>query len=633
MAGTTLTPLMSKLIFGAATSAVPFGKANCDTVAPDSDTLRVMVHDALSKGVFSTACFLAEMLTRQADVTKADIILFAQTYFSSGEHRRCLAVLEHKGLLSAYYINELSAVLLPDLSGPSISSSGSKGTPLAVLQDILSALHLATQCLFALEQYSDCVHLLEPVLFLDRNNSIGISAAVERARSFYGNTQSSQINLMASIYSIVGRCFDLLDNGPHAICAFTTAIRIDAACVEVVDYISANGLFSSTEKRSLFYDVLNLSGGREWLEGFYRFHLLDSLADMSSCNSSSASGSENSPSTMLLVRRAEQLFEAQCPTDAYRLARQAYTLDPFDARGLLIYIAAMVELGLKTELFYLGHELANNYPKLAVSWYAVGCYYFICKKLELAQKYLQKATKINKRFAKAWIALGHVLAAQEESEHAISAFRSASRLLPGDHRPLIYMAKELVRTNYLPLALHILTSALQLSPNNAVVLNEIGVIYLKQEKLQLALEHLSAAVQSLKNDELSSNNNVRGTKISGKGNTEIYSNYATCLRRCKRFDEALHWYRLCLAYNPSDANIHANIGYTLHLSKKLDDAINVYHKALALQPTFTFCSEMLSRAMNDLLELDVVTLPEEENVDNGVHSFSQVGEMSMGESI
>jgi len=44
-----------------------------------------------------------------------------------------------------------------------------------------------------------------------------------------------------------------------------------------------------------------------------------------------------------------------------------------------------------------------------------------------------------------------VLAAQEEGEHAISAFRSASQLLPGNHFPLVHMAKELVRTNYLSL--------------------------------------------------------------------------------------------------------------------------------------------------------------------------------------
>jgi cytochrome c-type biogenesis protein CcmH/NrfG len=40
--------------------------------------------------------------------------------------------------------------------------------------------------------------------------------------------------------------------------------------------------------------------------------------------------------------------------------------------------------------------------------------------------------------------LGRVLSAQEEREHAISALRTACRLLPGDHRPVVLMSKELV---------------------------------------------------------------------------------------------------------------------------------------------------------------------------------------------
>jgi hypothetical protein len=53
------------------------------------------------------------------------------------------------------------------------------------------------------------------------------------------------------------------------------------------------------------------------------------------------------------------------------------------------------------------------------------------------------------RFARAYVVLGCVLAAQEESEQAISAFRSASRLMPGDHRPLVLLAKELVQFIFL----------------------------------------------------------------------------------------------------------------------------------------------------------------------------------------
>jgi tetratricopeptide (TPR) repeat protein len=122
-------------------------------------------------------------------------------------------------------------------------------------------------------------------------------------------------------------------------------------------------------------------------------------------------------SPISLVQQAEYLYRQQHHEEAYRLARQAYSIDPYDWRGNLIYVATMVDLGLKNELFYLGesrgvprlslshhrsalpsgHELVHTHPKLAISWYTVACYYWTTKKYESAQKYLMKATKIDKR--------------------------------------------------------------------------------------------------------------------------------------------------------------------------------------------------------------------------------------------
>ena len=63
---------------------------------------------------------------------------------------------------------------------------------------------------------------------------------------------------------------------------------------------------------------------------------------------------------------------------------------------------------------------------------------------------------------------------------------------------MILMAKELVRTNYLSLALHLLGGALSLRPNDVVALNEIGVIYLRMpNRLDEAVSHLAKAVSVL----------------------------------------------------------------------------------------------------------------------------------------
>lgn len=204
---------------------------------------------------------------------------------------------------------------------------------------------------------------------------------------------------------------------------------------------------------------------------------------------------------------------------------------------------------------------------------------------------------------------------------------------------MVYMAKELLRTNFLSLALHVLLGALELCPKDPGVLNELGVAYMKLGKLDSAIQHFEVAVHALENTEPKYNPH----KVAGQANKqgreelknrmfsfkkscgfEIYNNYATALRKMDRFEEALVWYEKCLAANPSDASIFASkgtrrvnvgsislpevskesiclsrSGFTLHLMGRLDSAIYCYHQALALQPKLAFCAEMVNRAMED----------------------------------
>jgi anaphase-promoting complex subunit 6 len=157
------------------------------------------------------------------------------------------------------------------------------------------------------------------------------------------------------------------------------------------------------------------------------------------------------------------------------------------------------------------------------------------------------------------------------------------------------MAKELVRTNYLTLALHLLSGALNISPNDPIVLNETGVIYLRLERLEEALTYFSQAVAVI-NATSQAEPSSSGCELVAE---EIFSNYATVLRKSNRLEKALSWYMKCLALSPSDPNTHASIAFTLHLLKRFDKAISSYHRALSLQPTNTFCIEMLNKAMTD----------------------------------
>lgn len=176
----------------------------------------------------------------------------------------------------------------------------------------------------------------------------------------------------------------------------------------------------------------------------------------------------------------------------YRWSREIYFSSGPGSKNkalyLGLYIGSMVKLKLSQELFYLGHQLVNSQPNDALSWYCVGCYYFCCNKLDIAHKYIKRCLKKDPQQYAGWILLGHILSQQEESEQAVAAYRSAIRLQPKKFLPLLCLGKEFIRTNNLPLAAHTLSGARTLCSTDALVLNELGVVFVRLERLSEALQ-------------------------------------------------------------------------------------------------------------------------------------------------
>lgn len=352
------------------------------------------------------------------------------------------------------------------------------------------------------------------------------------------------------------------------------------------------------------------------------FVLNDAEVDLPTTNSNTSA-----IESQTMIIQAERLYTHFSDERACRLARKAYSLDPYNWRGLGIYVACLTVLEYKTELFYLGHELVDTYPKQSLTWYTVGCYYWCCKKLDLAQKFFQRATKIDKKFSRGWLALGIVLSAQEETEHSLSAFRTACRLLPGLQTPMFLLAKELSRTSNYSLALQVLHGALEYHQDDVLVLNELGVVYMHQQQLGQANKYLSIATNIV----------IKSRLYNSPYDYVILNNYATCLRRTGNYADALEWYHQSLSSNPGDASTHANIAFTQHLMRNLSGAIESYHRALSMQPSLSFCSEMLTQALEDSAENlwhheeDGVISDDVSHVDDSINSYTSADMFSMEE--
>ncbi len=108
-----------------------------------------------------------------------------------------------------------------------------------------------------------------------------------------------------------------------------------------------------------------------------------------------------------------------------------------------------------------------------------GSYYFLIKKYDIARKYYQKANQLDKDFAASWIAFGHCFAAQNESDQAMAAYRTAARLFPGCYIANLCIGMEYLRTNNLKTAMLSFQEALKIYDKDPAIYNEIGVIQYK----------------------------------------------------------------------------------------------------------------------------------------------------------
>lgn len=134
------------------------------------------------------------------------------------------------------------------------------------------------------------------------------------------------------------------------------------------------------------------------------------------------------------------------------------------------------------ELFYVAHKLVDLYPDQAVSWYAVGSYYDLIDKCDLARRYFSKATALDRLFSPAWIAYGHSFAKENEHDQAMAAYFKASQLMRGCHLPLLYIGIECGLTKNFDLAEMFFLRALSVAPMDVFILHELAVSKFESEE-------------------------------------------------------------------------------------------------------------------------------------------------------
>ncbi|KAL5738262.1 hypothetical protein ACOSP7_031023 [Xanthoceras sorbifolium] len=526
------------------------------------DKLRGVVRDCVSKHLYSSAIFFADKVAALTN-DPADVYMQAQALFLGRHYRR------------AFHLLNASKIVLRDLR----------------------FRYLAAKCLEELKEWDQCLSMLGEAKVDDDGNVYDMKD--RNVMYLDKDGEDREINISSAICFLRGKAYEALENRAQARQWYKAAVKADPLCYEALECLIENHMLTCEEETSL---LSSLEFGTEdgWLSSFYsclikkydkenvveaKFRELEKESYDSSHASPSFTHSLRN-NTDLLTCKAEYYHQCGEYQKCFELTSVLLEKDPFHLKCTLVHLAAAMELGHSNELYLMACNLVKDYPQKALSWFAVGCYYYCIKKNDQSRRYFSKATNLDGTFLPAWIGFGNAFAAQEEGDQAMLAYRTAARLFPGCHLPTLYIGMEYMRTHSFKLAEQFFMQAKSICPSDPLVYNELGVVAYHMKEYNKAVWWFEKTLAHIP------------SSLSEMWEPTVV-NLAHAYRKLKMYHDAISCYEKALTLSNRSLSTYAGLAYTYHLQDNFSAAITYYHKALWLKPDDQFCTEMLSTALVD----------------------------------
>lgn len=526
------------------------------------EKLRGVVRDCVSKHLYSSAIFFADKVAALTN-DPADVYMQAQALFLGRHYRR------------AFHLLNATKIVLRDLR----------------------FRYLAAKCLEELKEWDQCLSMLGDAK-VDEDGNV-YDTKDSNAMYLDKDGEDREINISSAICFLRGKAYEALENRAQARLWYKAAIKADPLCYEALECLIENHMLTCEEETSL---LSSLEFGSEdgWLSSFYsclikkydKEHVVE--AKFREIEKERCDGVHSSPSfthslknnTDLLACKAEYYHQCGEYQKCFELTSVLLEKDPFHLKCTLVHLAAAMELGHSNELYLMACNLVKDYPQKALSWFAVGCYYYCIKKYDQSRRYFSKATSLDGTFAPAWIGYGNAFAAQEEGDQAMLGYRTAARLFPGCHLPTLYIGMEYMRTHSFKLAEQFFMQAKTICPSDPLVNNELGVVAYHMKEYNKAVWWFEKTLAHIP------------SSLSEMWEPTVV-NLAHAYRKLKMYNEAISCYERALTLSNRSLTTYAGLAYTYHLQDNFSAAITYYHKALWLKPDDQFCTEMLSLALVD----------------------------------
>ncbi|KAH9579941.1 Tetratricopeptide repeat [Trypanosoma melophagium] len=445
-------------------------------------------------------------------------------------------------------------------------------------------LLLHAKTLFAAREYDLAIRVARDILNHEAENPEAILISMKSAYEL-GDTkecsalaeklkQIPSMNVVALCY--LGRCSELSGDTKKAAQYYQLALEIDPFCGEPMNALIERRLLNITELRTLV-ESLRLPPEAEVLRASYKARL--------PFESISQEHNIFIPRTILQLQKASIAYEKNDLQQALALTTELLESMPFNREAVCLHLSILVDMKATSKLFDQAHYLCNNKLHAELAVYAIGCFHFSLSNYERAGRFFSRATELDASFAEAWIAYGHCYAKLEEGEQALTVYRRAMNYFPGLPFCSTFVGMQYSRIHQWKLASYFLEEARLNIPNDPLVLNEIGVLYVKTYRLQEALKILRKAYESLSNPENPSEHRDC-----------IIFNLATVCRKLQLYEEAISFHTLYVKCRPNASHGHCSLAFTYHLMGNLKAAISHYHIALSIKAD-SFCRDMLDRAL------------------------------------
>ncbi|KAF1954049.1 anaphase-promoting complex subunit Cut9 [Byssothecium circinans] len=580
--------------------------------------LREWRQEAVNKHQYDTAIFVADKLLALTGDDQ-DGFWLAQAHFSTGNYSRAISFLARGNLVERNAQCRYLAAHCYIKTGKIEEALGILGDKNPV--HLISAPGSMRQKL----RHVDVQTRHKNALRTERQPT-----SEERDREGVESLKSE-----AGMCYLRGVCYAKQNAFDRAKECYKTACQIDVQCFEAFDALMSNSLMSPIEEwkflESLNFDDISVSGNpslsqeaAQFTKTLYTTRLSkysrpDEFEDAVEQLTTHYRLADNPD---IILAKADLMFTHCRFSKALELTSSVLSTDRYNFAILPVHLASLHELGQKNALFLLSHDLTDTHPSEPCSWLAVGIYYLAINRIAEARRYFSKASVMDPHFGPAWIGFAHTFAAEGEHDQAISAYSTAARLFQGTHLPQLFLGMQNLLLHNYSLAHEYLTTAHQLCATDPLLLNEMGVVYYHESKLENAITMFRRALKISEDNEADPE-----TWLPTR------TNLGHALRRHGQLDEALLTFEKVLRHGVKDAAIFTAKGLVLLELDRTWEAVITLHEALATAPQDPMATDLLNRALEANEEADGMAMLTGSSDDLGFVVKGQNGSRSDDEMV